>query len=271
MKLRVSFFLAALLAIPASAQTGAAAPDEPQGVGPRGSSQPVAGERRFDAIGYTAIGTGEGVAVSAPGLPKGFAEVTAVDTGKTIVAIVDDIPVPAGRIATISPAAAAALGLRADPTGVRVRPVSPPGAEIAALRAGQANARMDAPPALLAALRRKLPPLAKVAVVPPSAAKAAIRRPTARPVTAITPVRAPAPAASAPSTLPPGLYVQLAALSTLERATALSRKTDGVIERTDRVFRVHRGPYASEVDAKRERARAAALGYPDSQIVRIIP
>jgi cell division septation protein DedD len=71
--------------------------------------------------------------------------------------------------------------------------------------------------------------------------------------------------------LAPGFYVQYAALSSLDRATALASKVGGVIERTDAVFRVHRGPYAADAEAKRERARATGLGYRDAQIIRIIP
>jgi hypothetical protein len=170
-----------------------------------------------------------------------------------------------------------------DPAGVRVRPVSPPAPEIAALRAGQPITRAEAPAALLAALRKRLGPapvgsnrarLAKapVAKLPKGAAKAAAR-PTS--VAAAVPPPPAKPAAAEPTaaavTLTPGFYVQYAALSALDRATALAKKVDGVVEQTDAVFRVHRGPFANDADAKRERARAVGLGYRDAQIVRIIP
>jgi rare lipoprotein A len=265
--------LAELAAIALLLQTGA--PEEPQGAGPRGSSQPTTGEQRFDAIGYADIGEGAGITVSAPGLPGGFAEVTSVDTGKTIVAIVEAGAPPPGRIALLSRGAAQALGLTGSLGGIRVRPINPPGPEIAGLRAGQANVRADAPPALIAALKRKLGP---VPVVAPAATVRPVtrRRPPPLPAAAKQAIPAPAPvavpvAATAPAMLTPGFYVQYAALSSQQRAAVLAQTVNGVVEQTDAVYRVHRGPFASDTEAKRERTRAVGLGYRDAQIVRIIP
>ena len=147
-----------LAAIALLLQAGAPPVEEPQGSGPRGSSQSTAGEERYDAIGYATVAEGSGITVSAIGLPADFAEVTSIASGKTIVAIVASDAPPPGRIAVLSRSAAQALGIAGDPAGIRVRPINPPGPEIAGLRAGQANARADAPPALIAALRRKLGP-----------------------------------------------------------------------------------------------------------------
>ena len=276
--------LAELAAIALLLQTGA--PEEPQGAGPRGSSQPTTGEQRFDAIGYADIGEGAGITVSAPGLPGGFAEVTSVDTGKTIVAIVEAGAPPAGRIALLSRGSAQALGLTGSIGGIRVRPINPPGPEIAGLRAGQANIRADAPPALIAALKRKLGPSPVVAAAPKPPV---VAKPRPRPAAVVKP-RVPAPVQVAaklvaptplppavPATAPalamltPGFYVQYAALSSQQRAAVLAQTVNGVVEQTDAVYRVHRGPFASDAEAKRERTRAVGLGYRDAQIVRIIP
>ena len=278
---RAAAGLLTLAAIDAGAQGatqagGVVAPDEPQGTGPRGSSQPARGEQRFDVVGPAGVGEMSGIAVVAPNLPSGsFVEVTALDSGRTIVAVGRSGEPAADRVAILSTGAATALGLKNDGDGVRVRRMVPTPPEIAALRSGAgAPTRDAAPPALLVALRRKMP----AAAVP--GASATVRRDQRRePVAggAATPpgVTARAPArittASAASRLVRGSYVQLAALSSASRAQALAREVGGVVEPHGALYRVHLGPFTDAAGLARGRARAAALGYSTTQIVRITP
>jgi rare lipoprotein A len=77
-----------------------------------------------------------------------YVEVTALDTGRTILVRINDRgPFAAGRIIDLSRGSAAALGMvRAGSARVRVRRVDPPERDRAALRAGRmASARGPAP------------------------------------------------------------------------------------------------------------------------------
>ncbi len=164
----------------------AAAQEPPPGEGPRGTSQDF-GAQRYDAVGYASwygdefagrpMASGQpfnpdAVIAAHPTLPLGsFAEVTALDTGRTILVLIADRgPNMPGRLIDLSRGAARLLGNdRAGLVPVRVRTVDLPGADQAALRAGQpGSARLDASPAMLVALRKKLgaPPVAVRAPVP---------------------------------------------------------------------------------------------------------
>ncbi|GGB68860.1 septal ring lytic transglycosylase RlpA family protein [Blastomonas aquatica] len=88
-----------------------------------------------------------------------YVEVTALDTGKTILVRVNDRgPASASRLIDLSYGAAKQLGvLEKGSFPVRVRRVNPPEAERAVLRTGQPVAmRMETPESLLVPLRRKL-------------------------------------------------------------------------------------------------------------------
>src|SRR3546814_18737689 len=68
-----------------------------------------------------------------------YVEVTALDTGRTVLVRVNDRgPMATDRLIDLSPAAADQLGLKDGVTGVRVRRVHPPRAERLQLRAGKA-------------------------------------------------------------------------------------------------------------------------------------
>lgn len=108
-----------------------------------------------------------------------YAEVTALDTGKTILVRLNDRgPSTPNRLIDLSYGAAKQLGVvdkGAFP--VRVRRVNPPEAERAVLRQGQPVAmRMETPESLLVPLRRKLDgkpkPVAAQAKAPTAADKA---------------------------------------------------------------------------------------------------
>ncbi len=88
-----------------------------------------------------------------------YAEVTNLETGKTILIRINDRgPMLKDRVVALSPAAAEALNIASGGNApVRVRRVNPPGQEKTMLRMGKAAAdRLDTPPALLSALKRRL-------------------------------------------------------------------------------------------------------------------
>jgi rare lipoprotein A len=99
-----------------------------------------------------------------------YVEVTALDTGRTILVRVNDRgPFARDRIIDLSRGAASRLGIRAQGhAAVRVRRVEPPERDRARLRAGKPAAdRPDAAPAVLAGLRARL--RAPLPDVPPAA------------------------------------------------------------------------------------------------------
>jgi rare lipoprotein A len=251
----------------------AMAQEPPAGAGPRGTSQEF-GKDRYDAVGYASwygeesgqlMANGQrfdpqAVVAAHASLPLGsFAEVTALDTGKTILVLVTDRgPGAPGRLIDLSRGAAKLLGVDSNPLApVRVRRVDPPPADQAALRAGKpASPRLDAPAALLAALRKQLP-TAPRPVIPASA----------KPVP-VSPRRPVAQAAPAPAPAGQGLFVQVAALSSKARAQALAERLGGGVQAVGPVFRVRLGPFASRAAADAARARAAAAGYGDARLVQ---
>jgi rare lipoprotein A len=247
-------------AAPATAQ------EPPAGDGPRGSSELRAGETRYDVVGHAAVGELAGVSAASTVLPSGsFAEITALDTGRTIiVAITGDAVLPR-HVATLSRGAAAALRVPGDSVAVRVRKVVPTPQDVVLLREGQAASfRADAPPALLVALRKMLAPL-------PVATTAKLPRPLATPV----PRSAPPPVAK-PSVVPAparqatsGYVLQVAALSSAARAAQVATAVGGTIVAGPPVWRVRLGPYPDTATATRAKAEAARRGYPGGQITRI--
>jgi len=113
----------------------------------------------YDEVGHVAADTGSGVTGSSHTLPlPSYAEVTSLETGKTILVRIERRgPMNGDAVVALTPAALIQLGAAAG-TPVRVRRVNPPEEERAALRAGRsAPARMDTPASLLAVLKRKLP------------------------------------------------------------------------------------------------------------------
>lgn len=240
---------------PAAQDDGAPPPAE----GPQGSSQLRPGEQRYDRVGYAGHAEGgEGVYALSGDLPAGsFAEVTALDSGKTILIQVRG----QGRgLIELSAAAARQLGVTGTPA-VRVRRVSVTPQDSALLAAGRAAPpRADAPPALLAGLRRRLKEQ------PPGQERPAPA------VTTVTPQAPSRPAASPPrqpSRAVRGLFVQVAALSSAQRARALADQLGGVVHGGGGLHRVRLGPFADAAAARRARADAARRGYPDARIVSV--
>ncbi|MEH3047583.1 septal ring lytic transglycosylase RlpA family protein [Sphingomonas adhaesiva] len=221
----------------------------------------------YDAVGYaswygdglegqpTASGTpfaNARITAAHPTLPLGsHAEVTSLDTGRTIlVRITDRGPAAKGREIDLSTGAARLLGVADRPLApVRVRSMTPSLADAAALDRGEAaSARLDTPEPVLRALRRQLPPAAAVATAtrpPPRAAPAPI----------------PAPRVGR------GLLVQVAAFSSEPRAIEVARSFGGQVETSGAVWRVRVGPFATLPEAQRARDAAVARGYGDASIL----
>lgn len=239
-----------LPAVGAAVPQGVAPEDPDTAAGPQGSSRLRPGEERYDRVGYAGYaGPGEGVFALSSVLPQGsHAEVTALDSGRTIFVLIRG---PGSGLIDLSAGAARQLGVTGNPP-VRVRRVTVTGQDATLLAAGQAAPmRADAPPALLAGLRRRL-------VDTPREAAAA---PPPRPATRPTP--RPAPAATR------GLFVQVAALSNAARARALADELGGIVRPGGGVYRVQLGPYPNPNAAERARADVARRGYGDARIVSI--
>ena len=217
-----------------------------------------------------------------------YVEVTALDTGRTILVRVNDRgPMANDRLIDLSRGAAEQLGLKPGVAGVCVRRTSPPAAERAQLRAGKAvPARIPTPDSLLAILRSKLtgkPSPAAIAAgvakpvtpaAPPPRTKPGDDRfivegpggkapPTASAPPKPAPQPAPAPAAAS------GSYaVQVATFSTEARASATAKVVGGSVSKAGNLWRVRMGPLASEADAKAALGKAHAKGFRDAVVVR---
>lgn len=206
----------------------------------------------YDGVGRAILtrGDADGVAGLHATLPVGSAaEVTALETGRTILVRIDGSTDGIGEIA-LRPAAAALLGV-SEGAAVRVRAAIASPSDAAALAAGRAAApRMDAPPALLAALRRRTGPQ-------PAPARA--------PAPTRIAVAKAAPSASRAAT--ERFRVQVAAVSSQARAKEIAGALGGSVEPAGRLWRVRLGPFADPAAARRARDGAARRGYADAQVL----
>jgi rare lipoprotein A len=258
----------------------------------------------YDAVGTALVGAGEGISGAHRTLPvPSYVEVTSLDTGHTVLVRLDRRRGPSSegtQLIELSPMAWDQLGVpKSGDAPVRVRRVNPPEQERALLRTGQlAPARMDTPPGLLAALRRKLgvaPLPVKTEEVPPampttSAAtlppKPATGKKQTAPAKVVTPPHAsaaPKPAAAAepvPKSVvkPPkpvteggaahstsNLVVQVGAFSTQERAKKAAEQVGGAVVPAGKLFRV-RIEANSKAEADAALAKARHSGYGDARI-----
>ncbi|MBO9711908.1 SPOR domain-containing protein [Sphingomonas sp.] len=233
--------------------------------GPRGSSQPGAGEARYDEVGYAGVRGVDGaenggavVAVARTAAPGSVLEVTSLETGRTILVLVTGaMEADADHPLDLSPAAARQLEATSSAIPVRVRTVNPSAQDLAALRAGQAaQPRADTPPVLLNALRRHLP----------GAPATADTDPAPRP-SYTAPSRPTRPAPTRPAATGPGYVVQVAALSNAANAQSLARSLGGFVKAGGGFYRVQMGPYRSAGEAQAARAKAAAHGYGDARVL----
>ncbi len=266
----------------------------------------------YDAVGYagwygeelqgnkTANGetfVPEAITAAHQTLPlPSYVEVTALDTGRTILVRVNDRgPFANDRIIDLSRGAAEQLGVIDDgAAAVRVRRVSPPDQERVALRShGRVAERLETPPALLTALRAKLPARpaatpAKAKVVARPSAKTpprAVRGPEKRGIaptparqdgfvvekagapSAPTPVAPVAPASAAAPAAARTYVVQVAAFSSRARAETLAKRIGARAVEGDGVWRVRFGPYPTQDAAQAGVRAAAAKGFENGRIM----
>ncbi len=240
-------------------------PEAGEREGPAGTSG--MGATRYDQVGYaswygeelggapTASGTPfqpDAITAAHRTLPLGsYAEITSLETGRTILVLINDRgPGRVDREIDLSRGAAKLLGMDGRPMlAVRVRGTVASGPDMTALTAGQpASARLDAPPALLSALRQQLRDY-KPSPVPQRRAAA-------------TPLRVDVGALEAA-----GFLVQVAAFSSETRARALADSLHGRVESDGNLHRVRLGPFADAASAQRARDDAARRGYGDATII----
>lgn len=304
--------LQATAAEPASSPSGPAA-DYPVTVGDPytigGTTWTPSDQLNYDAVGYAGAQDGlVGVSAAHKTLPlPSYAEVTALDTGKTIlVRIVERGPMVNETLIALSPQAATQLGLApGGRTPVRVRRVNPPEIERAALRNGSvAPMRMETPDSLLKVLRRKLadqsplvPPPSTPPAMPTSleVAKVLPNAPVPTPKATMTPAipsrpasqpqspspkpvdgpkaakpqsPAAAPTAARPVTERGSHIVQVAAFSSRERAEKAAKQFGGQVSPVGKLWRVRLGPFKSGGEASSALEKAKAAGYSDARIQR---
>ena len=239
-----------------------------------------------------------GVTAAHKTLPMpSYVEVTALDTGRTILVRINDRgPFANDRLIDLSEGAARQLGItNQGVAGVRVRRVNPPEQERAVLRQGMPAAeRIETPPSLLKVLRdnlAKLPaPTGKVTVPAATAAATPPAKPTGKPAAKPTSPQAtakndgfvreggastskskPAPVATSSATPKPtpaptttatsgGYMVQFGAFSSRSSADALAKRANAKVYTSGKLHRVRSGPFATQAEADREAAAARKRG-----------
>ncbi len=231
-----------------------------------------------------------------------YVEVTALDTGKTILVRLNDRgPVAPERLLDLSQGAARQLGVLGQGSfAVRVRRVNPPEAERARLRQGQeVAARMDTPESLLVPLRRPEGKPVPAAPIPAAAAKPAAKPAAKLPLP--TPrtqggdrfivegenggrggrpqmaenstgdnraTLAPAPPAPPAAASAGSYFVQVASFSSKARADELAKRIGAktVASADGKLFRVRYGPYPDANAAQQGVTLARRKGYQGVQI-----
>lgn len=197
-----------------------------------------------------------------------FVEVTNLDTGRTVLVRINDRgPFARERIVDLSQGAARQLGVEGQGHfPVRVRRVNPPEHERTALRNGEkAVERLETPPALLKALRKRLG-AAQPAQVAADAAAGVVKPVKAPAKPPVKPVAK--PAAVAPVAAVGQYYVQVGSFSTGARAAVAAKQVGGDVHPAGKFWRVRTGPYANEAAAKAALGPVAAKGYRDARITR---
>lgn len=242
------------------------------------AGKPTANGETFDPAGISA-------AHKTLPLPS-YVEVTALETGRTILVRVNDRgPMVGDRLIDLSRGAAEQLGLTDGVAAVRVRRTNPPIAERAQLRAGKpVPERIATPESLLAILRRKakalpVPKVAIAAATPVAAQPAApIASGTAKPGDdrfvvegpgTTKPAAKPAATAAKPAATITGKYVvQVGAFSSESRANAAAKSVGGHVIKAGNLWRVRVGPFASEAEARGAIGKVKAKGFRDALIQR---
>ena len=179
-----------------------------------------------------------------------YVEVTAIDTGRTILVRINDRgPFVTNRIIDLSRRSAQLLGIeRSGVSRVRVRRIYPSDADRLALRSGRAAAeRGYATTADLALLRQRFATRPPDPIAPPRIAAAV-------PVAAV-PVG--------------GWFIQVAALGNRDKAEEVAEFVAGRVEQAGALWRVRMGPYKSEAEATSALAQVRSDGYQDARLVLI--
>ncbi|WP_249340357.1 septal ring lytic transglycosylase RlpA family protein [Sphingopyxis sp. 2PD] len=237
------------------------------------AGRPTANGETFDPAGISA-------AHKTLPLPS-YVEVTALDTGRTILVRVNDRgPMVGDRLIDLSRGAAEQLGLTGGVSAVRVRRTNPPAAERAQLRTGRAvPERIATPDSLLSILRTKLKampvPKASAAAPPVEAQPAApIASGTAKPGDDRLAVEKPKPAAKPATPAKPvpavsgKFVVQVGAFSSESRADAAAKSVGGTVSKAGNLWRVRIGPFASDAEARTALGTAKAKGFRDAVVQR---
>jgi rare lipoprotein A len=218
----------------------------------------------------------DGISAAHRTLPMpSYVEVTALDTGRTILVRVNDRgPMVGDRLIDLSRGAAKQLGITESTAAVRVRRTNPPQAERAQLRAGRAvPERIATPDSLLAILRKKLkaqpaPKPAPVAAQPaPPVASGKVKPGDDR--LAVQPSKpAPKPVPAKPAAAAGSYQVQVGAFSTEARAAAAAKSVGGTVAKAGKYWRVRMGPFANEAEAHTALGKARDKGFRDAAVVR---
>jgi rare lipoprotein A len=233
MRLRAEFSLAgAMLACAAPSQAAADQVGLASWYGDELRGKPTASGEPFNPDAMTA---------AHPSLPlQSHVEVTALDTGRTVLVRINDRgPYHGGRILDMSFGAARVLGM----TGHGARPVrlvvvTPGEVDAWTLRAGRIATRAPATVSNLTAWRLRSGWTAPIPIV---------------------------------RAIPPGdgpLWLQIASFSSSSRADAMASRLGGTISTLNGIHRVRIGPFANAAQANAALAPLAAKGYPDAVIVR---
>ena len=236
----------------------------------------------------------QGISAAHKTLPlPSYVEVTALDTGRTILVRVNDRgPFSNDRLIDLSLGAARQLGIdRNGVSGVRVRKVNPNEQARAVLRMGApATERIATPDSLLGILRKNLAKLPRPAAPVRQAAASGY------PPSAAAPTNPPAPAKESGTrdgrfiVEGPGrpvaaensvgdnyvggiagpYAVQIAAFSSKSRADTLAKKIGArvVPDGTRSIWRVRYGPFANEQEAQAGLAQAQQRGYSGARVLR---
>lgn len=174
-----------------------------------------------------------------------YVEVTALDTGRTTLVLINDRgPGRRDREIDLSRRAAQILGIDRNPKAlVRIRAVRPPADDMAAVRRGRVAApRLAASPDLLNALRRYTP------------------SGTGGSITATVPMQ---PVLDERSRY----LVRVATFSNKARAAALADTLHGNVTGGKGLWQVQTGPFKGGRAVQRARDAAAARGYGDARIL----
>lgn len=215
-----------------------------------------------------------------------YVEVTALETGRTILVRVNDRgPFANDHLLELSEGAARQLGIAGQgASGVRVRKVNPPDQERAVLRQGMSAAeRIATPEPLLRVLRdnlAKLPkPSALVSGGAPIQEPSSSDKPSTPAIADKHLIRDGNENKRASAIVPPalrgagtsaGFVVQVGAFSSRARADNLARKIGASVQAsTDgKFYRVRYGPFESEAEAQKSLMAAKKRGYSQARLYR---